>query len=132
MRTAVAMSGGVDSTAAAVLLARSGREAVGMTLKFWPCPDGADAFPCPADDTRGLSGFADDPAQPQKLVADPGEVPRRGKILDAELQVFQFGFRSPIGEGSDQDDVRRKLNDLLEVHFHRRADLFLLRRLGRP
>jgi len=39
-RTAVAMSGGVDS---AVALLRAGREAVGVTLRLWLDPDGPDA-----------------------------------------------------------------------------------------
>jgi len=39
-RTAVAMSGGVDS---AVALLRVGREAVGVTLRLWLDPDGPDA-----------------------------------------------------------------------------------------
>ncbi len=36
---AVAMSGGVDSTAAAALLARSGRSALGVTIKMWDCAE---------------------------------------------------------------------------------------------
>ncbi|HEV7133755.1 MAG TPA: tRNA 2-thiouridine(34) synthase MnmA [Gaiellaceae bacterium] len=39
-RTAVAMSGGVDS---AVALLRAGRSAVGVTLRLWLDPDGPDA-----------------------------------------------------------------------------------------
>ncbi len=39
-RTAVAMSGGVDS---AVALLRAGRNAVGVTLRLWLDPDGPDA-----------------------------------------------------------------------------------------
>jgi tRNA-specific 2-thiouridylase len=39
-RTAVAMSGGVDS---AVALLRAGRDAVGVTLRLWLDPDGANA-----------------------------------------------------------------------------------------
>ncbi len=36
-RIAVAMSGGVDSTAAAALLAGAGRDALGVTMKLWDC-----------------------------------------------------------------------------------------------
>src|SRR3984893_10975942 len=39
-RTAVAMSGGVDSAAA---LLRAGRDAIGVTLRLWLDPDGPDA-----------------------------------------------------------------------------------------
>ena len=39
-RTAVAMSGGVDS---AVALLRAGRNAIGVTLRLWLDPDGPDA-----------------------------------------------------------------------------------------
>ena len=38
-RVAVAMSGGVDSSVAAALLARAGHEVVGITLQLLPCED---------------------------------------------------------------------------------------------
>lgn len=41
----VALSGGVDSSVAAALLVEQGVEAIGVTLRFWPC---ADAGPAPA------------------------------------------------------------------------------------
>jgi len=43
-RILVAMSGGVDSAAAAAVLARAGHEVVGATLKLW-CYGGAEASP---------------------------------------------------------------------------------------
>ena len=39
MRIAVALSGGVDSSVAAALLAREGHEVVGITLQQWPRGD---------------------------------------------------------------------------------------------
>jgi len=45
-RTLVAMSGGVDSAVAALLVARAGREAVGVTLELWRDADNDDAASC--------------------------------------------------------------------------------------
>ena len=43
MRIAVALSGGVDSSVAAMLLRREGHDVVGITLQQWPRDDGAEA-----------------------------------------------------------------------------------------
>jgi tRNA-specific 2-thiouridylase len=43
VRIAVALSGGVDSSAAAALLAAQGHEVVGITLQQWPRGDGDEA-----------------------------------------------------------------------------------------
>jgi tRNA-specific 2-thiouridylase len=52
-RTLVAMSGGVDSAVAALLVAREGREAITVTLELWadPANDG-EASCCSADAVR--------------------------------------------------------------------------------
>ena len=42
MKVAVAMSGGVDSSVAAALLAAAGHEVVGVTLQQWPRDDGEE------------------------------------------------------------------------------------------
>jgi tRNA-uridine 2-sulfurtransferase len=52
-RTLVAMSGGVDSAVAALLVARGGREAVAVTLELWADPDNdAEASCCSAHAVR--------------------------------------------------------------------------------
>ena len=52
-RTLVAMSGGVDSAVAALLVARDGREAVAVTLELWADPDNdAKASCCSAHAVR--------------------------------------------------------------------------------
>ncbi len=45
-RTLVAMSGGVDSAVAALLVAREGREAVGVTLELWSDPENDGELSC--------------------------------------------------------------------------------------
>ena len=58
-RTLVAMSGGVDSAVAALLVARSGREAVGVTLELWRDPDNdAEASCCSASSVRAARAVA--------------------------------------------------------------------------
>jgi tRNA-specific 2-thiouridylase len=52
-RTLVAMSGGVDSAVAALLVSRSGRDAVAVTLELWADPENdATASCCSADAVR--------------------------------------------------------------------------------
>jgi tRNA-uridine 2-sulfurtransferase len=52
-RTLVAMSGGVDSAVAALLVGRGGREAVAVTLELWADPDNdAEASCCSAHAVR--------------------------------------------------------------------------------
>lgn len=58
-RTLVAMSGGVDSAVAALLVGRSGREAVGVTLELWRDPENdADASCCSASAVRAARAMA--------------------------------------------------------------------------
>ncbi|MFI4984658.1 MAG: tRNA 2-thiouridine(34) synthase MnmA [Solirubrobacterales bacterium] len=58
-RTLVAMSGGVDSAVAALLAARGGAEAVGVTLELWSDPenDGEESC-CSAQAVRGARALA--------------------------------------------------------------------------
>jgi tRNA-specific 2-thiouridylase len=58
-RTVVAMSGGVDSAVAALLVAREGLQAVGVTLELWsdPANDGERSC-CSADAVRGARELA--------------------------------------------------------------------------
>ena len=43
MRVAVAMSGGVDSSVAALLLQREGHEVIGVTMRIWEQDPGVKA-----------------------------------------------------------------------------------------
>ncbi len=57
MRVLVAMSGGVDSSVAAALLAQEGHEVVGATLKLWGGEVGSGC--CSAGDVRDARAVAD-------------------------------------------------------------------------
>jgi tRNA-uridine 2-sulfurtransferase len=58
-RTLVAMSGGVDSAVAALLLAESGAQTVGVTLELWSDPDNdGDLSCCSAQAVRGARELA--------------------------------------------------------------------------
>jgi tRNA-specific 2-thiouridylase len=58
-RTLIAMSGGVDSAVAALLVAREGREAVAVTLELWRDPDNdAEASCCSAGAVRAARAVA--------------------------------------------------------------------------
>ncbi len=58
-RTLVAMSGGVDSAVAALLVGRGGAEAVGVTLELWSDPENdGDLSCCSAQAVRGARELA--------------------------------------------------------------------------
>jgi tRNA-uridine 2-sulfurtransferase len=58
-RTLVAMSGGVDSAVAALLVARAGDEPVGVTLELWSDPENdGDLSCCSAQAVRGARELA--------------------------------------------------------------------------
>jgi tRNA-specific 2-thiouridylase len=58
-RTLVAMSGGVDSAVAALLVARGGGQAVGVTLELWSDPENdGDLSCCSAQAVRGARELA--------------------------------------------------------------------------
>jgi tRNA-uridine 2-sulfurtransferase len=58
-RTLVAMSGGVDSAVAALLVLRNGAQAVGVTLELWSDPDNdGDLSCCSAQAVRGARALA--------------------------------------------------------------------------
>ncbi len=58
-RTLVAMSGGVDSAVAALLVAREGAQAVGITLELWSDPENdGEASCCSAQAVRGAREVA--------------------------------------------------------------------------
>jgi len=58
-RTLVAMSGGVDSAVAALLVCEAGEEAVGVTLELWSDPENdGDLSCCSAQAVRGARSMA--------------------------------------------------------------------------
>jgi tRNA-uridine 2-sulfurtransferase len=58
-RTVVAMSGGVDSAVAALLVSREGSQAVGVTLELWSDPENdGDLSCCSAQAVRGARELA--------------------------------------------------------------------------
>ena len=64
-RTLVAMSGGVDSAVAALLVARSRRDAAGVTLELWRDPENdAEASCCSASAVRQARMLAHDMGMP--------------------------------------------------------------------
>jgi tRNA-specific 2-thiouridylase len=79
-RTLVAMSGGVDSAVAALLVARSGRAAVAVTLELWADPENdAEASCCSAHAVRIARAVAHDMGLPH-LTLDLREEFRAGVV----------------------------------------------------
>jgi tRNA-specific 2-thiouridylase len=79
-RTLVAMSGGVDSAVAALLVARDGREAVAVTLELWADPhNDAEASCCSAHAVRLARAVAHGMGMPH-LTLDLREEFRAGVV----------------------------------------------------
>jgi tRNA-uridine 2-sulfurtransferase len=89
-RTLVAMSGGVDSAVAALLLAREGREAVAVTLELWadPANDGERSC-CSAQAVRGARAVAHGLGLPH-ISIDLREDFRAG-VVDPWLEGYAAG-----------------------------------------
>jgi tRNA-uridine 2-sulfurtransferase len=89
-RTLVAMSGGVDSAVAALLLAREGRDAVAVTLELWadPANDG-ELSCCSAQAVRGARAVAHGLGLPH-ISIDLREDFRAG-VVDPWLEGYAAG-----------------------------------------
>ncbi|MBE3596905.1 MAG: tRNA 2-thiouridine(34) synthase MnmA [Hydrogenibacillus sp.] len=90
-RVVVGMSGGVDSSVAALLLKREGYEVIGVFMKNWS--DDADPWHCPAEadlaDVRRVAEALDIPYEVVNFEAE-----YRAKVFDYFLAEFRRG-RTP-------------------------------------
>ncbi len=108
MRILAAMSGGVDSSVAAALLAEEGHEVVGVTMKLWGGP--SDVGCC--------------------SVADVHDARRVADTLGIEHHVFNFGedFNDRVvNRYADAHAVGRTPNPCIECNRHIKFDRLLLR-----
>lgn len=88
-RVAVAMSGGVDSAAAAMLLRDAGRDVVGVTMRLWHDPAAAAAErSCCSPETVRLARASAHALGIPHLTLDAVEAFRRGVVED-----FATGYR---------------------------------------
>jgi tRNA-uridine 2-sulfurtransferase len=104
MRVVVAMSGGVDSSAAAVLMQEAGHEVLGITLRVWSYGDAARCGSCCSpediDDARSVADALGVPF----YVADAEELFR-----ERVVQPFVDGYlqgRTPIPCVACNEDVK--------------------------
>jgi tRNA-uridine 2-sulfurtransferase len=104
MRVVVAMSGGVDSSAAAVLMQEAGHEVLGITLRVWSYGDAARCGSCCSpediDDARAVADTLGIPF----YVADAEELFR-----ERVVQPFVDGYlqgRTPIPCVACNEDVK--------------------------
>ena len=108
MQVMVAMSGGVDSSVAAALLAQAGHEVVGVTMKLWGGPS----------DTGCCS------------VADVMDARRVADALDIDHHVFNFGedFSARVVDPYIADHAAgRTPNPCVECNRHIKFDRLLRR-----
>ncbi|MGO8971125.1 MAG: tRNA 2-thiouridine(34) synthase MnmA [Myxococcaceae bacterium] len=104
MRVVVAMSGGVDSSAAAVLMQEAGHEVLGITLRVWSYSDAARCGSCCSpediDDARSVADTLGIPF----YVADAEELFR-----ERVVQPFVDGYlkgRTPVPCVACNEDVK--------------------------
>ena len=90
-RTLVAMSGGVDSAVAALLVARHGNEAVGVTLELWSDPENdGDLSCCSAQAVRGARELAHELGMPHLSIDLRAEF--RAGVVDGWLSDHAEGL----------------------------------------
>src|SRR6185312_7549161 len=94
MRVVVAMSGGVDSSAAAALLKEQGHEVIGITLRVWSYEGKAQCGSCCSpediDDARAVAAALDIPF----YVADAEEL-FKAQVVNPFVQSYLNG-KTPI------------------------------------
>ena len=110
MRVVVAMSGGVDSSAAAALLKEQGHEVIGITLRVWSYDGAAQCGSCCSpediDDARAVADTLGIPF----YVADAEELFKE-RVIHPFVQSY-LGGKTPIPCVSCNKDV--KFNFLLK------------------
>ncbi len=90
-RTLVAMSGGVDSAVAALLVARAGREAVGVTLELWSDSEhDGDLSCCSAQAVRAARALAHELDMPHLSIDLRAEF--RAGVVDGWLADHAAGL----------------------------------------
>ncbi len=90
-RTLVAMSGGVDSAVAALLVSRAGGEAVAVTLELWSDPENdGDLSCCSAQAVRGARALAHDLGLPHFSIDLRAEF--RAGVVDPWLTAHAAGL----------------------------------------
>jgi tRNA-specific 2-thiouridylase len=104
MRVVVAMSGGVDSSAAAALLKEQGHDVVGMTLRVWSYESSAQCGSCCSpddiDDARAVAERLGIPF----YVADVEEL-FKDRVVTPFIQSY-LGGRTPIPCVACNQDVK--------------------------
>ena len=90
-RTLVAMSGGVDSAVAALLVAREGREAVAVTLELWSDPENdGESSCCSAQAVRGARELAHERGMAHLSIDLRAEF--RAGVVDGWLEDHRAGL----------------------------------------
>jgi tRNA-specific 2-thiouridylase len=90
-RTLVAMSGGVDSAVAALLVSRGGSEPVAVTLELWSDPENdGDLSCCSAQAVRGARGLAHGLGMPHLSIDLRAEF--RAGVVDGWLADHEAGL----------------------------------------
>jgi tRNA-specific 2-thiouridylase len=90
-RTLMAMSGGVDSAVAALLVAREGREAVAVTLELWSDPENdGESSCCSAQAVRGARELAHDLGMAHLSIDLRAEF--RAGVVDGWLEEHRAGL----------------------------------------
>jgi tRNA-specific 2-thiouridylase len=90
-RTLVAMSGGVDSAVAALLVARAGHEPIGVTLELWSDPENdGDLSCCSAQAVRGARELAHGLGMPHLSIDLRAEF--RAGVVDGWLADHAVGL----------------------------------------
>jgi tRNA-uridine 2-sulfurtransferase len=117
-RTLVAMSGGVDSAVAALLLADSGAEAVAVTLELWADSENdGDLSCCSAQAVRGARQLAHDLGMPHLSIDLRAEF--RAGVVDGWLADYASGLTpNPCVRcnGNVRLDAMLELADRLGAH----------------